>query len=315
MILHVFANRSNVGDWLSARAIQRLLRLPVVELLCDEPFVPETLNQLSRAEPSDLIVIGGGGLFMDYFASFWTGFEPLSERIPFCIWGVGCCDMKRVVSMPDAAFLARIVSRSRLCCVRDQLTREFLCACTLPDPVPCPALTIVDARPPGYGVLHVDALDNVGEDAYETMNAVGRAFAARTQRSFAAINNEIASGSERSLAATLNQYEQADIILTGRLHGCIIGLAMGRKVLAVSGDRKIESFMSAAGLEQWVIDVDRSDSLGSQISEQLAAITEQAAPARFLSGARFANRAIANAIRAAVGLSLGSQADARVVSG
>jgi polysaccharide pyruvyl transferase WcaK-like protein len=144
---------------------------------------------------------------------------------------------------------------------------------------------------------------------------VGRAFAARTQRSFAAINNEIASGSERSLAATLNQYEQADIILTGRLHGCIIGLAMGRKVLAVSGDRKIESFMSAAGLEQWVIDVDRSDSLGSQISEQLAAITEQAAPARFLSGARFANRAIANAIRAAVGLSLGSQADARVVSG
>ena len=40
MIHHVFANRSNIGDWLSARGIQALLGPQrVMEHLCDEPFV------------------------------------------------------------------------------------------------------------------------------------------------------------------------------------------------------------------------------------------------------------------------------------
>src|SRR5205823_8029379 len=78
-LYHVFANRSNAGDWLSARGIRSLLDAPAVtELLCDEPFVPETLERLSSAGPGDLIVIGGGGLFMDYFEPFWRGFGPVA---------------------------------------------------------------------------------------------------------------------------------------------------------------------------------------------------------------------------------------------
>ena len=49
MIHHVYANRSNAGDWLSALGIQRLLApLPVTEHLCDEPFVEETLQEPAR---------------------------------------------------------------------------------------------------------------------------------------------------------------------------------------------------------------------------------------------------------------------------
>lgn len=67
---HVFANRSNVGDWLSARGIQALLGPGrVAEHLCDGPFVPETLAALSAVTQYDLVVIGGGRL-MDYFAPF-----------------------------------------------------------------------------------------------------------------------------------------------------------------------------------------------------------------------------------------------------
>ena len=44
MIHHVFANRSNIGDWLSAIGIQSLLGdIPVCEHLADAPCVPETL--------------------------------------------------------------------------------------------------------------------------------------------------------------------------------------------------------------------------------------------------------------------------------
>ena len=71
MIYHVYANQKNIGDWLSARGIQSMLEPhPVRELLCDEPFVPKTIEILGQAGPDDLVVIGGGGLFMDYFAPF-----------------------------------------------------------------------------------------------------------------------------------------------------------------------------------------------------------------------------------------------------
>ena len=53
MITHVFANRSNVGDWLSAQGIQSLLApTPVRELLCDDPFVPDTLAALADSVPT-----------------------------------------------------------------------------------------------------------------------------------------------------------------------------------------------------------------------------------------------------------------------
>ncbi len=45
MIYHIFANLSNIGDWLSAKDIQKLLHPEQIrECLCDEPFVEETIN-------------------------------------------------------------------------------------------------------------------------------------------------------------------------------------------------------------------------------------------------------------------------------
>src|ERR1043165_8456109 len=105
MIHHVFANKSNIGDWLSAQGIQRLLGVPVIEHLCDEPFVPETLEALRELKANDLIVIGGGGLFMDYFVPFWEGFREIASRVPFCIWGVGYCHIKREDSRPPPSLL------------------------------------------------------------------------------------------------------------------------------------------------------------------------------------------------------------------
>jgi Polysaccharide pyruvyl transferase len=293
VIHHVFANRSNVGDWLSARAIQKLLGRPVSEHLCDEPFVPETLAHLSLATPDDLIVIGGGGLFMDYFADFWEGFRAIAERVPFAIWGVGCCDMKRQNSRLPAALLEDIVNRSRLCIVRDELTRAVLSGCALPPPVACPTMSLIEPAPPGSGVLHVDAFDNVGEANYEAMETFGQEFATATGRSFHSINNLIPAGSEKSLAAALARYEHADLILTGRLHGCIIGLAMGRKVLAVSGDHKVESFMQAADLGDWVLDLSE---VGS-VPRRLRDLASQPSPAGFIARTKAQHQQIAAELR------------------
>jgi hypothetical protein len=290
MIYHVFANKANIGDWLSARAIQSLLGVQeLTELFCDEPRVRHTLERLGHATAEDLVIIGGGGLFMDYFAPFWEGFQDISRRAPFCIWGVGFCDLKREHSRAPLQLLEEILSRSRLTIVRDELTRQYLSACALPPPVGCPTLSLLEECPPSFGLLHVDAFDNVGESNYERMEEVGRAYAVRSGRRFHRINNEILPGKESDLARALEAYARADLVLSGRLHGCIIGLALGRKVLAVSGDRKIESFMHAAGLADWVLDLDQI----GELPHRLDCLADQPAPARFLSDVRHQNRNIA----------------------
>lgn len=298
MIHHVYANQSNVGDWLSAQGIQSLLApLAVTEHFCDEPFVPATLAALSKAGSEDFIVIGGGGLFMDYFGPFWHGFREIAERVPFAIWGAGACDMKRERTHAPLELVREIVRRSRLCVVRDELTREQLSGCGVPPPVACPTLNVV----PTMGgeerrLLHSDNYDNVGAEIYERMVGVADAFAARTGRSHRRTNNLIPAGNRRELQKTLHLYASADLILTSRLHGCIIGLAMGRRVLVVSGDHKVESFMHAAGLKDWVCDLDDVDSLPARLDR----LQEQRLPLEFIEESRRKNQAIAEQIRTMV---------------
>lgn len=291
MIHHVFANKSNIGDWLSARGIQGLLGAArVTEHLCDKPFVARTLESLSAAKPKDVIVIGGGGLFMDYFTPFWRGFRQIAKRVPFCIWGVGYCDLKREPSRASEGLLEEIVRGSQICVVRDELSRRCLSRCALPPPVPCPSIcAVARCESASRGLLHVDNYTTAGAATYEAMDEYGREFAKRTQRNYRTTNNRIQPGSEVSLQAVMKLYASADMVLSSGLHGCVLALAMGRKVLAVSGDRKIESFMAAAGLSEWVCD---AEAVGA-VPDLLANLNEQPSVDSFVEEARRANRAVA----------------------
>lgn len=294
MIHHVFANRSNIGDWLSARGIQSLLApLEITEHLCDEPFVQGTLVRLAAAHPKDLIVIGGGGLFLDYFAPFWEGFSEIAERVPFGIWGVGYCDLKLEPSHPPASLIQNIVRQSSLCLVRDDLTRNYLQPYALPAPVSCPSLLEIEPPPSRrYGVLHVNNYTTAGAEAYDAMRACGEEFAGRTGRVYQETNNRVQPGSERELAATLRLYAASDIVLSSALHGCIIALAMGLKVLAVSGDHKIEAFMRVAGLGDWVCDINEVDSF----PQHLEALSTQKSASNFVSSVQQRNLAFAEQV-------------------
>ena len=295
MIHHVYANQSNVGDWLSARGIQSLIApLAVREHFCDEPFVAETLRELSQATERDFILLGGGGLFMDYFVPFWEGFRAVAARVPFVIWGAGCCDMKREKSRAPADLLEGIIRRSRLCVVRDELTRRLLPGCALPEPVPCPTMVAVPTMGgAGRRLLHVDHYDNVGAEIYEQMVTATERFAEETGRSYRQTNNLIPAGHKGALQVTLGLYASADLIVTSRLHGCIIGLAMGRRVLVVSADHKVESFMQAAGLSDWVVGLDQVDSLPARLRE----LEQQPLATPFVEGVRTRNRVVAEKVR------------------
>jgi polysaccharide pyruvyl transferase WcaK-like protein len=295
MIYHVYANRSNIGDWLSAKGIQSLLApLEVVECLCDKPFVGRTMRLLSGATPSDLIIIGGGGLLMDYFEPFWRRFGSVSRKVPFCIWGVGVCDFKTGKSLINKSLIEKIVKESRLCVVRDYLTFEYLSACDIPEPVPCPSVCVI--RPPavlGRDLLHVVNYTTVGVRGYEAMCALARDFAGKTGCVYRETNNRITKDSETELAQVMVKYEKSNLVLSSGLHGCVIGAAMGLKVLAVSGDRKIDAFMRTVGLRDWVVNPDEIEF----ICERLQDLERQVNPGAAIKEIRVKNQAVANQIK------------------
>jgi hypothetical protein len=204
VIHHVFANKSNIGDWLSARGIQKLLApCRFEDDLCDEPFVEDTLERLARIPEGDFVIIGGGGLFMDYFAAFWEGFAALAGRLAFGIWGVGYCDLKQEPSHPPSGLLKEIISRSRFCYVRDELTRRHLMPTPLLPPVGCPSLAAIEGSgAKGWGLLHVDNYTTAGPDVFDNMDEKGREFAERTGRPYRRTNNRISPGSVAELERT-----------------------------------------------------------------------------------------------------------------
>ena len=285
MIHHVFANKSNIGDWLSARGIQSLLggSVCVVEHFCDAPFVPETLARLGEAKPTDVIVIGGGGLFMDYFTPFWEGICQVADRVPVCIWGVGYCELKQERTLPPQDLIDEIVAKSRICAVRDEHTLQRLARYDPRIAVGCPSLCVLEPPPQaGHGILHVDNYSTVGANAYEAMDAFGRQTAAHLSFPYRTTNNRIVAGDENALRAVLRRYAESDVVLTSALHGCILAVGMGRKLIAVSGDCKIDSFMHEAGLAKWLCQADEVDRLG----ELWTTLAEQEQPHRFVCQVR-----------------------------
>jgi polysaccharide pyruvyl transferase WcaK-like protein len=169
-------------------------------------------------------------------------------------------------------------------CIRDYIHVADLASAHVAAAERCESGQAADAYNVGRGI---------GSSVREVMDAVSQAFADRTGRPFRSTNNRIPPGHAGELARVLGLYAAADLVLSSALHGCVIAVAMGRRVLAVSGDRKIEAFMQAAGLGDWVLDADP----GAPVEQELTRLHEQSPADGFVRRARAANRAVADTLR------------------
>ena len=142
-------------------------------------------------------------------------------------------------------------------------------------------------------MLHVVNYSTAGPGTYDAMVRAATDFAVEQGVAYRETNNRIKKGSEAELAKILSLYAASDIILSSALHGCIIGVAMGRKVLAVSGDRKIDAFMSAVGLQDWVLDYTEVH----LVSDRLEKLAAQRSADALLADMRSRNERLAETIR------------------
>ncbi len=297
MIHQISANESNIGDWMSAIGIRRLLgQVPMVQSYCDEYFLPETLHRLEKMGPDDLVIIGGGGLLQEYFMPFWRAVSKAQAHgADVVIWGVGIAGPE--LPTENATLIRNIVEQCRLCIVRDEMTRRWLDVAGVPAPVPCPSIFAVQSmmisssvnRP---GLLHAVHWDLVAPERYEAVRTIVRGHAQRSGRGYQEIDNRVPQGEGSALRAALAHYAESDPVISSRLHGCILGVAMGCRVLALSSDPKIEAFMRLARLGDWVCGIDDLESL----QRKLPALNQQPSLNTFIAEAIHQNSQIANQV-------------------
>jgi polysaccharide pyruvyl transferase WcaK-like protein len=249
-VVYLYAGRGNAGDYLSHLGVRSIVGLPGLELLAGQPGNRELSKALvgSRFRARyRVLVIGGGGLFQECFGEFWQ--VILASGLPYAIVGVGANRLGDQRSITDAGLLETIVRRAAFIYVRDTMTRETIAKCGVREEVPvglCPATSALfpghwrEESRSGNVLLHVvhpsdlrmahGDLDRARESA--------RAIARELELSYVEEDNMSAD-----VEAVLKRYRTARVVLSSRLHGCIISYATGIPFVPLRCDEKIEAFL------------------------------------------------------------------------
>ena len=66
----------------------------------------------------------------------------------------------------------------------------------------------------------------------------------------------------------LDLYSSADLTVSSSLHGCILALSLGSKLIAVSRDWKIEGFLQMVDLVEAICDIDEIEKKAKHLGLQ-----------------------------------------------
>ena len=91
----------------------------------------------------------------------------------------------------------------------------------------------------------------------------------------------------------LEKYRRSDVVLSSALHGCVIGVGMQKKVIAVSGDWKIEGFMEQMDRGDWVVGLHELHRIDSLLEEVFKPTLDSGVAEKATSG----NEAIAEEVK------------------
>jgi polysaccharide pyruvyl transferase WcaK-like protein len=276
----VFANRVNIGDLLSALGIIECL--PELEILTYEieprdsaPNFGSNKRLISNLRdeigPSDVVVIGGGGLLHNYFETFWNEVIDSELNCQIFLWGIGICEAKNRNTLLSEATKSKILTRCHVLSVRDQRTASWLSNTRIYPVVECPSNVVLRK----YGlysktraaiaknvlfVLHHD----INTEEYRELRQVILALESDQDCTVSVIDNLLFKNQD--IEDVLKTYQNSDVVITSRLHGCIIAKALGKPIIAIAHDTKIDEYMNSVGLGEFVLNSNDSDKVFSMLS-------------------------------------------------
>ena len=246
--VYVYANRHNIGDRLSAEGIKLAVGVEGPECIIEGEQI-RSLFGSCRDRPFRL-VIGGGGLIKDTFAPFWESL--LSSKFRYVIMGIGMCDIKSQNSLFAYELLSNMIERAEFVWVRDTLTSSLIedrCGIRT-NTILCPSVYYINEqyrrkmekpkkrdRPSVLYVHHKKLVKTAWKEDSLIQDMVRRV-CRMNKFSYAETDNLC-----KNPDAVLHQYEEADIVISTRLHGCILSYALEKPFIAVSADHKIDSFV------------------------------------------------------------------------
>jgi hypothetical protein len=280
MIYFISANDVNIGDVLSSLGIRKLLGAQGVNLYCDRPYVECTKKAIRSAQSDDIFVIGGGGLFMDYFMPFWNEIYRNRKQLRYVLWGIGFCDHKRPglkrflrrKLMAKPVFFKRwkgIVENSMASSFRDENTYQYFRGASNSFKIGCPSINfILDHKKelPRNLLIHSCHQNLLNPEEVTSIEKTAATLAHKLGLEEVTTDRTVRGMPE--LYGWLDRYSCARLTVSSSLHGCILALALGSKLIAVSKDWKIEGFLRLVDLEEAVCDIDEIEEKAERIALQ-----------------------------------------------
>lgn len=243
---YVFANKRNIGDYISHLGCREIIKQPGPFILCSPVgrfFYIRHLQKIKKYNPNCHLIIGGGGLLQGVFADFWE--HLLSSGLSYSLVGIGLNRMVGRKELPEH-ILKQIVSSAETVSVRDTLTYEqihMLHPTTLINI--CPSVNYLQniriqstIKPILLHMVHPSDLRLAGIDLNALQEQL-KDIAKSLDLDYVEFTN---MGSDHLKGITL--VAQSAVIVTSRLHGAIMSFALGRPFVPLLCDEKIASFLS-----------------------------------------------------------------------
>ncbi len=261
-VVYIYANKRNVGDYISHKGIRLLIGHSGVDLYCSKAWISEFEKYINKAHDSQKVaVIGGGGLLQPAFEDFWE--KLLSSKIKFYCIGIGINFMNGRPLLKEE-LLREIVSRSEMCIVRDNFTFNKLsnllgeCSLSKLRLTACPSINFVNylkknnrlkqkaAQKTLVHVFHPSDLRLIGANI-ELIRQNVMAYA--NSRSLEYVETDNMSNDHINSISLINN---AELVVSSRLHGCIIAFSCQKRFIPLVCDNKTREFVESHAKCEWI---------------------------------------------------------------
>ncbi len=262
LVFYLSADAKNIGDYVSAQGVKFLLGLNGLESFVSSRGLSETKNNLDSLKylkKNVHIVVGGGGLLQECFNPFWD--VLLNSELKFSLFGIGANELQPVRNLLDPDLLRGISEGAGLIHVRDDWTKSLLIKDYDRDITVgfCPALNYLSHKYLNLdnfkedSLLYVDHPTDVNIAGGDSTNikSILEGIANELNLNFR-YTNHIGD----SLDLIIKLYKKSKIIISSRLHGCIISYSLNKNFIPIICDKKTLEFVKTHNAEVSILDVN-----------------------------------------------------------